>query len=121
MARDFEAERARFAADPEQMSRNYELPDATTISIGADRFEAPEILFQPQIAGHDDLLGLHELTCAAIGKVDTEELRIGLFENVVLSGGSSVLPGARAMRSPRHKLTHLLDQGLENECSGKSQ
>merc|ERR1712166_1184701 len=93
VARDFEAERARFAADPEQMSRNYELPDATTISIGADRFEAPEILFQPQIAGHDDLLGLHELTCAAIGKVDTEELRIGLFENVVLSGGSSVLPG----------------------------
>merc|ERR1712195_196024 len=93
VARDFEAERARFAADPEQMSRNYELPDATTISIGADRFEAPEILFQPQIAGHDDLLGLHELTCAAMGKVDTEELRIGLFENVVLSGGSSVLPG----------------------------
>jgi len=93
VARNFDAERQRFEREADSMSRNYELPDATTITIGSDRFECPEILFQPQMAGHDDSLGLHELACASIGKVDTEELRIGLFENVVLSGGTSVLPG----------------------------
>jgi len=82
-----------YETDSDSMCRQYELPDATTITVTSDRYECPEILFQPQLAGNDDLLGLHELCLSAISKVDTEELRLGMFENIVLSGGSSVFPG----------------------------
>jgi len=90
---DPQREKQIYETDSDSMGRQYELPDATTITVTNERFECPEILFQPQIAGNDEALGLHELCLSAISKVDTEELRLGMFDNIVLSGGSSVLPG----------------------------
>merc|ERR1711937_65238 len=87
------SEKQLYEDDAGSMGRNYELPDATTITVTHDRYECPEILFQPQLSGNEDALGLHELCLSSICKVDTEELRLGMFENIVLSGGSSVFPG----------------------------
>lgn len=95
VASDYKSEGLRYDQNAEGMSRSYELPDATVITVGPDRYKCPEILFQPSLLGADgaDMQGLHELCATAIGKIDTEELRTGMYENVVLSGGSSMLPG----------------------------
>jgi len=95
VASDFKSEGLRYDQNAEGMSRSYELPDATVITVGPDRYKCPEILFQPALLGADGagMQGLHERCAASIGKIDTEELRTAMYENVVLSGGSSMLPG----------------------------
>merc|ERR1712159_400150 len=95
VASDFESEGLRYNQNAEGMSRSYELPDTSVITVGPDRYKCPEILFQPELLGADavGMQGLHKLCASSIGKIDTEELRTAMFENVVLSGGSSMLPG----------------------------
>ena len=62
--------------------------------------------------------GLHELCTTAIGKIDTEELRTAMYENVVLSGGSSMLPG---IGTPPHACVCLAGFGYRDRgasCHG---
>merc|ERR1711934_995288 len=95
VASDFKTEGLRYDQNAEGMSRTYELPDASVITVGPDRYKCPEILFQPQLLGPAEgagLKGLHEMCADSIKKIDTEELRTAMHENVVLSGGSSMLP-----------------------------
>jgi len=96
VASDFKAEAARYDNDTHGMERSYELPDASMITVGPDRYRCPEVLFQPaKLLGADGvgMKGIHELCNTSIEKIDTMELRTKMFENVVLSGGSSMLPG----------------------------
>lgn len=95
VASDYKSEGLRYDQNAEGMSRSYELPDTTVITVGPDRYKCPEILFQPSLLGADGagMKGLHNLCATSIGKIDTEELRTAMYENVVLSGGSSMLPG----------------------------
>lgn len=77
---------------PEQDGfRQYRLPDGHTLNLGVERFRAPEILFNPQIVGEESP-GLGELTSLAIAKADLD-LRAELYQNVVLSGGTTLTPG----------------------------
>lgn len=95
VASDYKSEGLRYDQNAEGMSRTYELPDASVITVGPDRYKCPEILFQPhlQTAGEGaGLKGLHEMCADSIKKIDTEELRTAMHQNVVLSGGSSMLP-----------------------------
>jgi actin len=48
VALDYDAELNR-ARSSSELEKNYELPDRQVISIGRERFQAPEILFQPQM------------------------------------------------------------------------
>ena len=57
--------------------------------MGVERFRAPEILFNPQLIG-DESPGLHELTSLAISKTDLD-LRPILYQNIILSGGNTLL------------------------------
>ena len=69
----------------------YLLPDGTTVEIGAERFLAPEILFNPSLAGLETP-GLHELLDGAIKKLDLD-LRKNLYSNIYLSGGNTHIHG----------------------------
>lgn len=69
----------------------YVLPDGHTIKLGAERFTAPEILFQPHIIGLETP-GVHQIVVDAINRVDLD-LRKQLFSNIVLSGGTTLLKG----------------------------
>ena len=69
----------------------YKLPDGEIISIGSERFIAPEVLFNPSIAGME-FPGLHEFLDSAIKKMDLD-LRKNFYGNIVLSGGNSMLNG----------------------------
>lgn len=67
---------------------HYRLPDGTMISLGAERFRAPEILFQPSLVGLE-YPGIHELLNFSIQRADLD-LRMTLFSQIVLSGGSTM-------------------------------
>ena len=68
---------------------SYKLPDGHTLNLGVEQFRAPEILFNPQIIG-DESPGIHELAALAISKTDLD-LRPTLYQNILLSGGTTML------------------------------
>lgn len=67
------------------------LPDGSRIEIGPSRFRAPEVLFRPDLIG-EEAEGVHECLVYSIQKSDIE-LRKTLYQNIVLSGGSTLFQG----------------------------
>ena len=61
------------------------------ITIGNERFRAPESLFQPSFIGMESC-GVHETTFNSIMKCDVD-IRKDLYSNIVLSGGTTMYPG----------------------------
>lgn len=59
--------------------------------IGPARFRAPEVLFRPDLLG-DECEGIHEVLMYSIQKSDLD-LRKILYQNIVLSGGSTLFKG----------------------------
>ena len=68
--------------------QSFVLPDGSTLEIGPARFRAPEVLFRPDLIG-EEYEGLHECLVFAIQRSDMD-LRKLLFQNIVLSGGSTL-------------------------------
>lgn len=69
----------------------YTLPDGTQLEIGPARFRAPEVLFRPDLIG-EECEGLHEVLMFSIQKSDMD-LRKVFYQNIVLSGGSTLFRG----------------------------
>lgn len=74
-----------------EKSVEYKLPDGKKLKIGAERFRAPEILFNPELIG-SEYQGVHQLVVNAINRTDLD-LRKDLFGSIVLSGGSTLTKG----------------------------
>ncbi|EAX95790.1 Actin family protein [Trichomonas vaginalis G3] len=69
----------------------YKLNDGRIVKVSGERFEAPEILFQPDLIGLE-CKGLSDLLFDTIMKADIN-LRRNLFESIVVSGGTTMFPG----------------------------
>ncbi len=87
---DFETELKKFSESP-WLNKPHELPDGQICNIGSQRIRVPELLFNSYMHGKE-YQGIHELTYRSIMKCDID-LRKELYENIILSGGSSLFDG----------------------------
>jgi len=77
-----------------EVEKDYELPDGNVITIGAERFRAPEALFRPNLLGMESE-GIHKLAYDSIMRCDID-IRKDLFSNIVISGGTTMLTNIAA-------------------------
>jgi actin len=87
---DYEAD-LRSASEGADGEKNYELPDGQVITIGDERFRAPEFLFRPSILALEGP-GLAGSLAQAVQALDAPA-RSGMLGNIVLAGGNSMLAG----------------------------
>ncbi|NWZ23049.1 ACT1 protein, partial [Asarcornis scutulata] len=78
-------------AKPEEVMKEYRLPDSNVIQIGSQLFRAPEVLFVPANIGIE-APGVHKMIFNSVMKCDID-VRRNLYANVLLSGGSTLFPG----------------------------
>lgn len=90
VASNYEEELAK-AKNDSSLEKTYMLPDGNTVTIGDERFRIPEGLFNPALIGKE-ISGIQNLIFECVNKCDID-LKKPLFENVVLSGGTTMLPG----------------------------
>ena len=90
VALDFDEEMKK--ANDASIETKFELPDMSEITIKSQRFRCPEALFKPHLVGLGDAPGYPGLVVKSIAKCDID-VRKDLFENVVLSGGTTMFPG----------------------------
>ncbi|KAL3738493.1 hypothetical protein ACJRO7_019943 [Eucalyptus globulus] len=89
--------------------KEYRLPDGQVITIGNERFQCAQIMFNPALV-QMSAPGIHEITHASISKCNAD-IQKDLFRNMVLSGGSSVFPGMAERFSK--EIAHLAPSSAE--------
>jgi actin-related protein 2 len=87
---DLELEK-QLALETTVLVQNFTLPDGRVIKVGAERFEAPEALFQPNLIDVE-ASGVGRMLFDTIQKADMDT-RPQFYQHIVLSGGSSMYPG----------------------------
>jgi len=90
VAYDTEVEK-RLGTETTCLVENYTLPDGTVVKMGQERFEAPEVLFKPELAGVENK-GMADTLFDVIQGAEVD-MRLELYKHIVLSGGSTMYPG----------------------------
>lgn len=81
----------KLALETTVLTRSYTLPDGRVIKLSSERYEAPEVLFQPHLIDVDSP-GLHDMLFNMIQDADID-LRPAFYQHIVLSGGSTMYAG----------------------------
>jgi len=91
VAEDFDQAMAEAERSSVAIEKTYEMPDGAISKIGNERFRCGEALFKPSMIGVE-ADGVADLTYKSIMKCDVD-IRRDLYNNIVLSGGTTMLPG----------------------------
>mmetsp|Transcript_15696 Transcript_15696/g.26968 ORF Transcript_15696/g.26968 Transcript_15696/m.26968 type:complete len:376 (+) Transcript_15696:54-1181(+) len=78
-------------ADNDNGVQSYRLPDGRELTLTSERFRAPEILFRPSLIGSEQC-GVADALALSVRRSDLD-LRKTLWQNVLLSGGSTCFAG----------------------------
>jgi len=70
---------------------SYKLPDGNVIQVGAEKFRAPEVLFNPGLIGLE-YVGIHQCLVNSISKCDLD-IRRSMYSDIILAGGSTMHDG----------------------------
>ncbi|TKR60470.1 hypothetical protein L596_027713 [Steinernema carpocapsae] len=90
VAYDVEQEQ-KLALETTVLTEPYTLPDGRVIKVGGERFEAPEVLFQPHLIDSEKN-GLSEMLFNVIQSAEIDT-RLEFYKHIVLSGGTTMYPG----------------------------
>ena len=118
----YDVERDRKLADETtNLVRSYTLPDGRVITLGAERFAAPEALFNPELVDVEGG-GIHEAVFRCVQENDIDN-RMLMYQRIVLSGGSSMYPGLPSRLEKEIRKLYLdkvlggTSRGCENSSS----
>lgn len=111
VAYDIEQEQ-RLALETTFLVKEATLPDGRNVKMSAERFEAPEALFQPHLL-NQEVSGVAELVFNTIQAADID-LRSELYSHIVLSGGNTMYPGLPS-RFEREMKQLYLEKVLNND------
>ncbi|KAM0754838.1 actin binding protein [Meredithblackwellia eburnea MCA 4105] len=108
---DMVKEFKKYDAEPSKYFGVYEGENTVTgkkykVDVGYERFLAPEIFFNPEIASSDFLTPLPEVVDSVI-QTSPIDVRRGLYNNIVLSGGSTMFDNFS--RRLQRDLKYLVD------------
>ena len=110
---DFKKE-SQMAKETAFLEKSMLLPDGSKCTIGAERFQGPEAIFQPHLMGKEGE-GLSTMFWNPIQACDMD-VRNQLYANVVLSGGSTMLPGFSS-RLEKDLTDLFVQKGLKGDRS----
>jgi len=105
---DLEIEK-KLALETTVLISKHTLPDGTVVKMDRERYEAPEILFDPRLTGECEDLGMHAMLYDLIQKRAAMDIRATLWKHVVLSGGSTMYPGLPSRLEKELKKLYLDD------------
>ena len=92
VAEDFDSEMKK-ASSSGEMENNFELPDTQVITVGYERFNCSELLFNPNIIDKNTKNeAIDKIIYKAIMKCDVD-IRRELYQNIALAGGNTLFPG----------------------------
>ena len=105
----------QLARDTCVVNKEYKLPNKTKIRIGRERFEAAECLFDPSLVGSEKP-GIPDMIFETILK-SPMDTRASLYNNVLLSGGSTMFPGypTRVTKDLKDKFKKDIMKGQDYE------
>jgi actin-related protein 2 len=90
VANDIQTER-KLALETTCLLEKFTLPDGRVVTLGRERFEAPEALFSPSLIDCEKP-GMADMVFDMIQAADIDT-RSNYYKHIVLSGGSSMYPG----------------------------
>ncbi|ESS66095.1 putative actin-related protein 2 [Trypanosoma cruzi] len=104
----------QLALETTVLEQTFLLPDGSSCSIGQERFEATEALFQPHLIDVEcDGLSTQLWNCIQAAEID---VRAQLYSHVVLSGGSTMFPGLPS-RIEKDMRAMFLEKALKGDRS----
>ena len=92
---NYSAAMKQSAMENSTIERQYMLPDKREVTIGNERFRCAEALFRPELINSEIKNGgVHQQCFDSIVKShDSARVRADFFQNIVLSGGSTLFEG----------------------------
>jgi actin-related protein 2 len=101
---DLDVER-RLGLETTTLMQPFVLPDGREIKVAQERYEAPEVLFDPRLVDSEKP-GMDKMLFQMIQDADID-LRADFYKHVVLSGGSTMYPGLPSRLEKEMKQLYL--------------